>query len=170
MFFPEPDVIQTYWRLKGGTCVCSKLVLLVIYQISNHAWIMTLLSYAGYASWELSLASVKFIYYMVLSAWVAAVKCRPVLHHDSVVIFFWYSGVMDCIKLMKGKTLRKHSLHEKTAAVCCLHLRIEFRSCARIRQWCGNFHYHWCTTSIKPRLLFFHAGYASRGLPLSSVN
>ena len=39
--------------------------------------------------------------------------------------------------------------------VCCLHLKIEFRSCAKGRQWCGIFHYHWWTASIKPRLLFF---------------
>jgi len=46
------------------------------------------------------------------SACVAAVKCRPVLH-NCVVMFFWYSGIMD---------------------VCCLHFKIEFRSCARGRQ------------------------------------
>ena len=47
--------------------------------------------------------------------------------------------------MMKGKALRKHILHEKTAAsvlfsgpqgswsvhVCCLHLKMEFCSCAR---------------------------------------
>ena len=27
--------------------------------------------------------------------------------------------------------------------VCCLHFKIEFRSCDRGRQWCGIFHYHW---------------------------
>jgi len=32
----------------------------------------------------------------VLSACVAAVKCRPVLHH-CVVIFFWSSGTIDCL-------------------------------------------------------------------------
>jgi len=32
---------------------------------------------------------------MVFSACVAAVKCRPVLHH-CVVIFFWSSGIMEC--------------------------------------------------------------------------
>ena len=37
------------------------------------------------------------------------------------------------------------------------------------RQWCGIIHYHWWTASIKPRLLFSRAGYASRGLSLSSV-
>ena len=49
--------------------------------------------------------------------------------------------------------------------VCCLHLKMEFRSCARGRQWCGIIHYYWWTASIKPRLLFSRAGYAS----LSSV-
>jgi len=32
---------------------------------------------------------------LVLSACVAAVKSRPVLHH-CVVIFFWSSGIMEC--------------------------------------------------------------------------
>jgi len=53
--------------------------------------------------------------------------------------------------------------------VCCLHLKMEFCSCARGRQWCGIIHYHWWTASIKPRLLFSDAGYASWGLSLSSV-
>ena len=35
----------------------------------------------------------------------------------------------------------------------CFHLKIEFRSCARRRHWCDIFHYHWCTASIKLRLL-----------------
>jgi len=37
-----------------------------------------------------------YLLHLVLSVWVAAVKCRPVLHHNSVVIFFW-SGIMDCM-------------------------------------------------------------------------
>ena len=53
--------------------------------------------------------------------------------------------------------------------VCCLHLKMEFRSCARGRQWCGIIHYYWWTASIKPRLLFSRAGHASWGLSLSSV-
>jgi len=89
----------------------------------------------------------------LFSACVAAVKSRPVLHH-CVVIFFWSSGIMECTC----------SLH-----VCCLHLKIEFRSCARGRPWCGIIHYYWRTASIKPRLLFSRAGYASWGLSLSSV-
>ena len=31
--------------------------------------------------------------------------------------------------------------------------------------WCGIFHYHWWTASIKPRLLFSHSGNVSWGLP-----
>jgi len=46
---------------------------------------------------------------------------------------------------------------------------MEFCSCARGRQWCGIIHYYWWTASIKPRLLFSRAGYASWGLSLSSV-
>ena len=97
---------------------------------------------------------------------------------------------MKYTKLMKGKALRKHSLHEKTAAsvfwscsslvmngpqgswsvhVCCLHVKMEFCSCARGRQWCGIIHYRWWTASIKPRLLFSRAGYALWGLSISSV-
>jgi len=53
--------------------------------------------------------------------------------------------------------------------VCWLYLQIEFRSCARGRQWCGISHYNWWTASIKPRLLFSRAGYASWGLSLSAV-
>ena len=40
---------------------------------------------------------------------------------------------------------------------------------ARGHQWCGIFQYYWWTASIKPRLLFSHAGYASWGLSLFSV-
>jgi len=47
---------------------------------------------------------------------------------------------------------------------------MEFRSCARGRQWCGIFHYHWWTASIKPRLLFSHAGFVSWGLPFLQFN
>jgi len=32
-------------------------------------------------------------------------------------------------------------------------------------QWCGIFHYHWWTASIKPRQLFSHSGLVSWGLP-----
>jgi len=49
-------------------------------------------------------------------------------------------------------------------SVCCLHLKMEFCSCARGREWCGIIHYYWWTASIKPRLLFSRAGYASWGL------
>ena len=47
-------------------------------------------------------------------------------------------------------------------------LKIEFRS-PEGRQWCSIFHYHWLTALIKPRLLFFQAGYAFWRLSLSSV-
>ena len=33
-------------------------------------------------------------------------------------------------------------------------MKVEFCSCARGCQWCGIFHYHWWTASIKPSLLF----------------
>jgi len=54
--------------------------------------------------------------------------------------------------------------------VCCLcWKKMEFRSCAMELQCCGIIHYYWWTASIKPRLLFSGAGYASWGLSLSSV-
>jgi len=46
---------------------------------------------------------------------------------------------------------------------------MEFCSCARGRQCGGIIHYHWWTASIKPRLLFSRAGYASWGLSLLLV-
>jgi len=46
---------------------------------------------------------------------------------------------------------------------------MEFRLCARGRQWCSINHNHWWTASIKPRLLFSRAGYASLGISISSV-
>jgi len=70
---------------------------------------------------------------------VAAVKYHPVLQHW-VVRFFWSLEIMDCVcfsvkckkhlskfninNVMKGKALRKHSLHEKTAASVLLKLFI----------------------------------------------
>ena len=41
--------------------------------------------------------------------------------------------------------------------------------CAMRHQWSGIFHFHPWSDSIKPRLLFSHAGYASWGLSLFSV-
>ena len=37
-----------------------------------------------------------------------------------------------------------HILHGTCASdkLCCLHLKMEFRSCARVRQWCGIIHYY----------------------------
>jgi len=52
----------------------------------------------------------------------------------------------------------------------CLHLKMEFRSCARGRQWCSTLHYHWWTASIKPKLLFSHSGLVSWGLPFLQFN
>jgi len=52
----------------------------------------------------------------------------------------------------------------------CLHLKMEFRSCARGREWCSILHYHWWTASIKPRLLFSHSGLVSWGLPFLQFN
>ena len=49
------------------------------------------------------------------------------------------------------------------------NLTMEFRSCGRGRQWYGIIHFYWWTASIKPRLMFSRAGYASWGLSLSSV-
>jgi len=60
--------------------------------------------------------------------------------------------------------LRDHWLY------VCLHFKMEFHSCARGRQWCGIFHYHWWTASIKPRLLFSHSGLVSWGLPFLQFN
>jgi len=55
--------------------------------------------------------------------------------------------------------LRDHWLY------VCLQLKMEFRSCARGRQWCSIFRYHWWTASIKPRLQFSHSDLVSWGLP-----
>ena len=54
--------------------------------------------------------------------------------------------------------------------VCCLHLKMDFRLCARGRQWCCIIHYYWWTASIKPRLLFSRAGYASWGFHFHHFN
>jgi len=53
------------------------------------------------------------------------VKCRSVLHH--------------CVVIFSGPQTQRSWIE------CCLHLKIEFCSCARGRQWCGIFHYHWWT-------------------------
>jgi len=45
-------------------------------------------------------------------------------------------------------------LWDQNYIVCCLHLKTVFRSCPKGCQWCGIFHYLWCTVSIKPSLLF----------------
>jgi len=57
----------------------------------------------------------------------------------------------------------------KTAQTVPCPLEMEFCWCARGRQWCSIIHYYWWTASIKQRLLFSRAGYASWGLSLLSV-
>ena len=86
---------------------------------------------------------------MVFSACVAAVKSRP---YD-IIVKLYCSGPQGSWSVY----------------VCCLHLKMEFRLCARGCQWCGIIHYYWWTASIKPRLLFSRACYASWELFLSSV-
>ena len=101
---------------------------------------------SGCTSWGLSLFSVVFnLLELMFSARMAAVKCRPVLHH-CVVISNLFSRVMGCV---------------------CLHLKIECRTCARGRQWCDIFHFHWWTASINRCCCFSHAGCASEGILLS---
>jgi len=55
----------------------------------------------------------------------------------------------------------------------CLHLKVEFCSCARGLQWSGTFHFHWWTAaSIKLTLLFstfHHSVYASKELPFFRI-
>ena len=84
---------------------------------------------AGVFSYRLCfLRAFPFISLILLTT--AVVKClcggckmSPVLHH-CVVIFF--SGPQG-----------SWSVH-----VCCLHLKMEYRSCARGLQWCGIIHYY----------------------------
>ena len=49
-------------------------------------------------------------------------------------------------------------------------LKIEFRSCARGRQWCVICHYHWWTASIKPRLLCSLQAMLLEGFPFHQFN
>jgi len=46
---------------------------------------------------------------LVLCACVAAVKCRPVLHH-CVVIFFWSAGIIECLFVCIWKWSFAHGL------------------------------------------------------------
>jgi len=71
-----------------------------------------LFAHAGYASWRFSLF-LFIILQLLLSACVAAGKCRPVLHH-CVEIFFWSSRIMDYMLL---KMLCLYLLGQ-----ICLHL------------------------------------------------
>jgi len=75
----------------------------------------------------------------VFSACVAAVKCRPVLHH-CVVIFFRSSGVMDSMLFTFENRVR---------------------SCSRGVSGVASFITTDEAASIKPRLLFSHEGYAA---------
>jgi len=79
---------------------------------------------------------------LVFSACVATVKCRRALHHD-VLFFFWPSGIMDCMLFI-------------------------FENRVPLMRWghqlCGTSCYYWWNTSIKSRLLFPYASYASGGL------
>jgi len=67
------------------------------------------------------------IYWYSLLTWslLAAVKCRPVLHH-CIVIFFWFSEIMHCMLL----SIENRVLLMRWGA-----------------QWCGIFHYYWWTAS-----------------------
>jgi len=62
-------------------------------------------------------------------------RSRPILYHCVDIYKLYFSGQKSCI-------------------VCCLHLKIEFRSSARGRQWCGIFYHYWWTASIKPSCCF----------------
>jgi len=62
-----------------------------------------------------------------------------------------------------------HQFNITYCSWCLVPVKMELRSWARGRQWCGIIHYYWWTASIKPRLLFSRADYASWGLSLSSV-
>jgi len=54
--------------------------------------------------------------------------------------------------------------------VCCLHLKMEFRSCTRGRQWCGIIYCHLWTASIKPRLLVLVQAMLHEGFPFHQFN
>jgi len=60
-------------------------------------------------------------------------RLRPVLHY-CIVIYFWSSGIRDCI-------------------LFTLIWKKEFRICTRERELCDIFHYHLWTASTKPRLI-----------------
>jgi len=46
-----------------------------------------------------------------------------------------------CIHDREFDALSGFSCPRGSWIVCCSHWKIEFRSCARRRQWCGIFHY-----------------------------
>jgi len=65
----------------------------------------------------------------MFSARVADVKCRPVLHHWTLLCSYIFLVLFNFEK--KIPPMRQG------------------------RQWCNMFHYHWWLASIKPRMLFF---------------
>jgi len=101
----------------------------------------------------------------------------PITHNFFTYILLAFNFIWDCMALTCN--IINTWLSPRTSSLCshifpvlrdhwlyvCLHLKMEFPSCARGRQWCEIFHYHCWTASIKPRLLFFHSCLVSWGLP-----
>jgi len=90
-------------------------------------------------------------------------KNRWVDNKVSIVVLFHVMTLamtLSCAHLLRWCWLRVHK---------DIPQYIWSQSKFKWRQWCGIIHYHWWTASIKPRLLFSRAGYASWGLSLSSV-
>jgi len=75
---------------------------------------------------------------------IFVVKCRPVIHHCAV-LFFWSSGVMDC-------------------------MLFTFENRVPVMRWGRNwrdiFHLHWWTVKIKPTMLYSMQIVLPVGLPL----
>ena len=89
---------------------------------------------------------------------VYSIPYFPLLCFKKALHYFWGKG--KCINKLKMDVISR---------IIIKKVKMKFRSCARGRQWCGIIHYYWWTASIKPRLLFSRADYASWGLSLSSV-
>ena len=103
-----------------------------------------------------------------------------IVHKICTLVWWYWNTICIWFALSNFKSPRTTSLCSHIFLVLrdhgvymyvCLHLKMEFRLCARGRQWCGIIHYYGWTASIKPRLLFSCAGYmyASWGLSLISV-
>ena len=82
----------------------------------------------------------------MFSAFVAAVKCRPVLHHCVVILISDHELYLFTFETKSFA----HALHHcqviffrspRIMGCISLHLKTEFRLCAKGRQWCGMFHY-----------------------------